>query len=93
MILSAAFSIKIGIAAGTARRFRVGDPQIQVIDVLAGDLLNRMSRAEGTARTGEILLDAETANALESYIDIVSVETTSAARRTVRRCPESISHQ
>jgi class 3 adenylate cyclase/tetratricopeptide (TPR) repeat protein len=51
-------TIKVGIAAGPVRRFTVGDPLIQVIDVLAGDTLQRMALAEGAAREREVLLDA-----------------------------------
>lgn len=53
-----ALTIKIGIAIGPARRFPVGDPQIQTFDALAGDTLRRMSPAEGLAKGGETLLDA-----------------------------------
>jgi predicted ATPase/class 3 adenylate cyclase len=68
--VTATFSIKIGIAAGTALRLQVGDPEIQCIDVLAGSPLRRMSLAEGTARKGEILLDADTAIDLEDALTI-----------------------
>ena len=53
-------TIKVGIAAGPVHRFCVGDPQIQTIDVLAGNTLRQMSLAEGTAQKREVLLDAST---------------------------------
>ncbi|MBN2393776.1 MAG: DUF2791 family P-loop domain-containing protein [Anaerolineae bacterium] len=68
--VTATFSIKIGIAAGTALRFRVGDPQIQYIDVLAGAPLRHMSLAEGAARKGEVLLSADTAVNLKDALTI-----------------------
>lgn len=55
--VTVALSIKVGLAAGPARRFCVGDPAIQRIDVLAGETLRRMSQAEGQARKGEVLAD------------------------------------
>ena len=36
------FSVKVGVAAGSVRRFLVGDPQVQRLDVLAGAALERM---------------------------------------------------
>ena len=68
--VTVAFSVKIGIASGLARRFQVGNPEITLIDVLAGGPLHRMSLAEGAARKGEVVLDAATANALAHHIDI-----------------------
>ena len=39
-------AIKVAVAAGPVRRFVVGDPQIQLIDVLAGATLERLAAAE-----------------------------------------------
>ncbi|MBI4788820.1 MAG: tetratricopeptide repeat protein [Chloroflexi bacterium] len=52
----ATLAIKIGIATGTARRFVVGDPQIQLIDTLTGERLRQMSQAEQLAEQGEVVL-------------------------------------
>ncbi|MBX2998908.1 MAG: tetratricopeptide repeat protein [Caldilineaceae bacterium] len=54
-------AIKTALAAGRVRRFVVGDPHIQLIDVLAGDTLARMAAVERSARKGELWLDPETA--------------------------------
>ena len=43
---SVALAIKVAVAAGPVRRFVVGDPAIQTIDVLAGATLNRLADAE-----------------------------------------------
>ncbi len=51
--------IKIAIAAGSVRRFQVGDPTIQYIDVLAGKTIDRMAAAEQLAQAGEIVVSAE----------------------------------
>ena len=40
-----------------ARRFVVGDPDIQLIDVLAGRLIDDLAEAEHHAQKGEIVLD------------------------------------
>lgn len=53
-------AIKTALAAGRVHRFVVGDPQIQLIDILAGDTLARMATAGDVAHKGELLLDAET---------------------------------
>lgn len=49
--------VKIAIACGPVRRFRVGDPNIQYIDTLAGITLDWLAVAGNFAHTGEILLN------------------------------------
>jgi class 3 adenylate cyclase len=49
--------IKIAVVAGPVRRFQVGDPGIQQIDVIAGRTLEKVSEGEHLAERGEILLD------------------------------------
>ena|GEM_PF-86216 len=49
-------AIKIGIATGPTRRFVVGDPQIRLIDTLAGETIETMARAAELAQQGEIVL-------------------------------------
>ncbi len=61
---SVALAIKVAVAAGPVRRFVVGDPAIQTIDVLAGATLNRLADAEHHADKGEVLLDEPAAAAL-----------------------------
>ena len=62
--------LKVAVAAGPARRFLVGDPDIQVLEVLAGDTLARMASAEGQATTGEVLVSEEVATALADSLQI-----------------------
>ncbi|HEX6607276.1 MAG TPA: tetratricopeptide repeat protein [Chloroflexia bacterium] len=52
-------AIKVGVAAGPARRFEAGDPLVQRIDVLAGATVFRMAEAEQQAEKGEIVAGAE----------------------------------
>lgn len=49
-------AIKIAIAIGPARRFVVGDPNIQLIDVLAGSIVDELAEAEQLAEKGDVLL-------------------------------------
>lgn len=59
--LTIPLDIKVAVAAGPARRFRVGDPQIQYWDVLAGATLDRLAAAEHEAERGEVVVSAEVA--------------------------------
>ncbi|HEX6608933.1 MAG TPA: AAA family ATPase, partial [Chloroflexia bacterium] len=52
-------AMHVTVAAGPARRFVVGDPAIQIIDVAAGAALDRMALVEPLAGKGEVILDAE----------------------------------
>jgi predicted ATPase/class 3 adenylate cyclase len=53
--LSVQLELKVAIAVGPARRFVVGDPEIQLIDVLAGALVDRIAAVEELAEKGEVL--------------------------------------
>ena len=55
----ARLAIKSALAAGPVRRLLVGDPAIQLIDVIAGAPLERVSQLEREARSGETVLDEE----------------------------------
>lgn len=57
-------AIKVAVAAGAARRFIVGDPAIQLMDVLAGDTLQRLAAAEHLANKGDVMLDEAAVAAL-----------------------------
>ena len=59
-------AIKVAIATGSARRFVVGDPDIQLIDVLVGDTLDKMAKVEKLADKGDILLYHDTAETLSA---------------------------
>jgi class 3 adenylate cyclase/tetratricopeptide (TPR) repeat protein len=68
-------AMKVAIAAGSVRRLLIGDPLIQVMDVIAGATLDRVSAAEQHAQKGEVLLDAATAHMLGSRIQIAEWRT------------------
>jgi class 3 adenylate cyclase len=57
-------AVKVAVASGEVRRFVVGDPDVQFIDILAGETLLRMSAAEQVAAKGEVVLDEATAQGL-----------------------------
>lgn len=61
---SVELALKVAVAVGSARRFVVGDPQIQLIDVLAGALVDDLADAEHVAEKGEIVLDPSAMAAL-----------------------------
>jgi adenylate cyclase len=61
---SVELALKVAIASGPARRFVVGDPNIQFIDVLAGATVTRTATGEHLAQKDEILVDQSTIDAL-----------------------------
>jgi class 3 adenylate cyclase/tetratricopeptide (TPR) repeat protein len=65
-----ALRMKAAVAAGPARRFLVGNPAIQYIDVLAGETLDRMASAEKLAGKNEVILDPKTVALLEKMLTI-----------------------
>ena len=54
--LVVSLSMKAAVATGPVRRFLVGDPAIQLLDVLAGATLDRMAEGEHLAQRGEVVL-------------------------------------
>ncbi|GAB4205346.1 MAG: adenylate/guanylate cyclase domain-containing protein [Roseiflexaceae bacterium] len=62
--LGVTLALKIAIASGLARRMIVGDPRIQLLDVLAGNVLDRVAAVEQLAQPGDLLIDPGTAEAL-----------------------------
>jgi len=57
-------SLKVSITSGTARRFAVGKPEIQILDTMAGQTIRRLAVGEKLTEKGEIILDAPTRDAL-----------------------------
>ena len=62
--ISVQLELKVAIAVGPARRFVVGDPEIQLIDVLAGSLVDRIAAVEQLAEKGEVLVHESALDAL-----------------------------
>lgn len=51
--------IKIAITSGRARRFLVGQPRIQRMEVLAGEIITRLAAAEKQLKSGEVVVGSE----------------------------------
>jgi adenylate cyclase len=58
-------AVKVAVATGPVVRFLVGDSSIQIVDVLAGETLQRLARAEHMAERGDVVIDAFSATALD----------------------------
>jgi predicted ATPase/class 3 adenylate cyclase len=63
-------AIKVAVAVGPARRFIVGRPDIQLIDVLAGLTLDHVANAEKHAEKGEVVLHASAVATLEPLLEV-----------------------
>ena len=63
-------AMKVAVAIGPIRRFLVGDPDIQVIDALAGNTLDQMATAEHHADRGEVIVSPEVAAQLGDQLDV-----------------------
>ena len=63
-------AMKVAVAAGSARRFLVGDPDVQRMDVLAGRLIDELAIAERHANKGEVVLDRSALQSLGARLEI-----------------------
>ena len=63
-------AMKAAIAAGPVRRFLIGDADAQLLDVLAGTTVDRLSDAEHAAERGEVIVSPEVASAVGSELVI-----------------------
>jgi adenylate cyclase len=63
-------AMKTAVVTGTVRRFLVGNPAVQLIDVLAGKTLDRLVEAEHEAEKGEVILDEATIETLGHRVAI-----------------------
>lgn len=69
---SAALAMKVAVASGPVRRFLVGDPEMHLIDVLAGDTLYRLAEAEHHAAKGQVVLDGQSARRLRDALRVAA---------------------
>lgn len=63
-------AMKVAVAVGAARRFLVGDPDVQRIDVLAGRLIDELAAAERQAERGQVVLDQSALESLGGRVEI-----------------------
>jgi adenylate cyclase len=75
-------SLKVAITTGAARRLVVGDPNIQLMDALAGKTIARLATAERLAQKGEILLDETTLGILGEHVTSREQRTNAATSET-----------
>src|SRR6478609_5681877 len=54
---AAELGVKIAVAVGDVHRFVIGDPRVQLVDVLAGQLMDSLAAAEAEAEAGDVVLD------------------------------------
>jgi predicted ATPase/class 3 adenylate cyclase len=64
------FSMKAGVAAGPVRRFEVGEPRVQRLDLLAGAVVDRMAGAEQVAEQGEVVVGPEVGRRLAGQLAV-----------------------
>lgn len=76
-------AMKVAVASGPVRRFLVGDPNFQIIDVLAGATLVRLAAAEHLAGRNEIVLSGEVVSAVGDAATILEWREDEAA---AQRC-------
>src|SRR6266446_4382794 len=76
-------AMKIAVAVGSARRFVTGDPDIQLMDVLAGRLIDALAVAERHAAKEEVILER---SALESVGDRVEIRELRVDEESGRSC-------
>ncbi len=57
--------LKIGIGTGWTKRFNPGDPTQGIYDVLAGEAIIQMARAEQLAQPGQIIISPEVGQGIE----------------------------
>ncbi len=64
-------AVKIAIASGPVRRAIVGDPQLQIIDILFGRPVNMTATGEHLSNRGEILLEEESVDLVAEAITVL----------------------
>lgn len=79
--LSVSLHMKVAVVTGQARRFVVGDPQIQQLDVLAGSLLKRMATAERLAQAKEVIIDEAIFNHMWEKLTLIDWRKDKASSR------------
>lgn len=78
--IRARLGLKTAIVTGAASRLLVGEPGIQLIDVLAGSALDALADAEHSARQGDVVVDALTLAALDNGTQVQEWRTSAAGK-------------
>lgn len=53
-------TLKVAVAAGPVRRLLVGEPRVQQVEVLAGELMDVLDQAQQSAAAGEVVVAEDT---------------------------------
>src|SRR5690606_8668338 len=61
------------VTAGYVRRFVVGDPLIQRVDVIAGGPVAQIEAMESLARQGQVLVSSAVAQAVRGAVELLPV--------------------
>lgn len=64
-------SVKVSVTAGRVRRFVVGDPAIQLLDVVAGDTVARLEPLNELASSGQIVVDPAVERAVHGQVRLL----------------------
>ena len=80
---SVSLAMKVAVAVGRARRFVVGDPEIQLIEVLAGRLVDDLAAAESLAEKGEVVLDESAFDSLGGRVELAEIRSDEESGRRV----------
>ncbi|MDQ3657832.1 MAG: response regulator, partial [Chloroflexota bacterium] len=73
------FAVKVAVAAGSVRRLLVGDPDIQVIESLAGSVVQELTMAERLTESGEVVVQASIAETNGGHLTIADWRTDPAS--------------
>ena len=65
-----ALKLKVAIAGGLVQRFVIGDPAVQLIDILAGSPLGRLAALELLAGSGDVIVDQQLVGPLHASLAI-----------------------
>ena len=84
--INASFGIKVAVAVGNARRFIVGLPSIQKIDVLVGDVLDELSSMEKLLECNEVAVSATCAENIGELGCVLSWQDISPDCRIAKLC-------
>ena len=68
--LEVCLGVKVAVAVGDVHRFVVGDPRVQRIDVLAGQLMDSLAAAEQQSLSGDVVLDEGAVTSLGDRITL-----------------------
>ena len=76
-------AMKVAVAVGLARRFVVGDSEIQLLDVLAGRKIDQLAAAEHLADKGEVVLEQSALESLDGRVEIAETRVDEDSGRKV----------